>query len=163
MTIASRFKNWWARRKESQIPPLADPPPAEPDHRLGVFRANLRGSPRWYDPIIVRAALNSACPEWAELVGQVSRAARPLPAAIQQADPTAEPKRRAAADGHMLALADACRSAFDLPPLRTDGSGYSAGECLSVLTAYLDYCRDLMEKTRPLANSPAGTDSAGAS
>lgn len=162
MTLASRFKDWWARRKESQIPPPGQPLPAGPS-RPGVFRADLRGQPRWYDPLVVRGTLNATCPDWPELVGQVSRAARPLPATIQQADPTAEPKRRAAADRHLADLATACRAAFDLPALRPDGSGYSAGECLGVLTQYLDYCRELMEKTRPLANSPAGTDSAGVS
>ena len=162
MSLASRLWDWWARRKDLERTPPPGPP-SDPNHRTDVFRADLRGSPRWYDPLTVRSALNAACPDWPELVGQVSRAAKPLPATIQQADPTAEPKRREAADRHMMRLADACRAAFDLPALQPDGSGYSAGECLGVLTQYLDYCRELMEKTRPLANSPAGTDSAGVS
>ena len=139
----------WARGKGStEVLPPGPPPVAT---RSGVFAATLAGgATRHYDPMKVRADLSAALPDWAEAVDLATKAATPLPAAIQAADPTAEPKRRAAAEAKIAALAAACRQAFDLPPLAADGSGFATGECLAVLTAYLDYCAGLLERTRPL-------------
>ncbi len=152
MSLSSRLWDWWARRTGSpQSPPPGPPASAEPA-RLGVYVYRPAGAAaRYYDPMQVRSALNAAYPDWPDAVDQIAKAARPLPDAIQTADPGAEGRRRASAEAATGQLVRACRTAFGLPELDpTTGAGATAGECLAALTGYLDYCAAVMEKTRPL-------------
>lgn len=130
--------------------------------RPGVVTCTVGGKTLVLDPAIVRRKLNEVCPDWDELVDRIKQfGTKPLPEHIAK-DPAAVKGRTAAADAALTQLAEAITTAFDAPPLQTDGTGFSESERLDLLTQYLAHVQALLERTRPLVNSPVATASAGA-
>lgn len=129
--------------------------------RAGVFRVDLHDGPKWFDPSSVRAKLNAVYPEWAESVDFITLATKPMPAAVAK-EAGAVARLMATAEEKARAIAAACSVAFNMPALDESGKGYSEAERLKTLAGFLDYCAKLLERTRPLANAPAGSESVGA-
>lgn len=128
------------------------------DKRNGVFTCSVGGKTITLDPAIVRRKLNEKCPDWDELVDRIQQFATPLVGNLA-ADPKLASSRTATAEQAVTTLADAITFAFDAPPLQPDGSGYSEAERIQLLTQYLQYVQGVLERTRPLAISPAATAS----
>lgn len=127
---------------------------AEPE-RSGVFTATIGSRKFHLDPSEVRRKLNLACPEWDQHVALIQAFAIPLTGPL--ADPLVAQGRSAAAEAAMLELTAAVSVAFVAPPLAPDGTGFSEAERIGLLTQYLGYCKTVLDASRPLANSPAGT------
>lgn len=127
--------------------------------RLHVFEFPGRSGPEFRDPTVCRRKLIEVCPDWGELADLVYKSTKPLPANMAG---QFEEQRNELAEDALHQLAVAVGVAFDLPDVQPNGTGYSEAERIEVLGLYLGYCRDVMERTLPLAGTRLPTASATA-
>jgi hypothetical protein len=117
------------------------------------------------DPLRLKAALDSACPEWPRMTQELldAETASGLGAAALGEKLSAELDRRR---GELAAdLVRAVRAAFGVHEYQSQGrreQGLTDLECLALLADYLAWVADVMEETRPLALSPPRTEPAAA-
>lgn len=123
--------------------------------RRALFAFDVNGWRVWRDPVEVRDALNAADPNWSALVDVVAKASKPLPANIST--PESEAKRAEQAADAAKRLAELVSVAFDAPAVSADGKGLTRAERIDVLAAFLDYCREMGRRYRPLASPPPST------
>jgi len=111
------------------------------------------------DPLVIRQTLDKLNPDWSQLVKMTAMGAgNSLP---ESASPEIVTKRQKRVEQDTQILADLVSEAFEITPLTaTNQDGFTVAERIWVLTRYLEWCRNVMEITRPFPNSSPATASA---
>jgi hypothetical protein len=117
--------------------------------RRHVFRFRAEGRWEYRDPAEVRRNLNELNPNWSDLVDAVTKAAKPLPDALD-APPEMAAARASEAEAGVKELAKTVAEAFGVKPLAADGTGMTEAERIDLLAEYLEWCAGVMRTTRPL-------------
>lgn len=117
--------------------------------RRNVFRFRAEGRWEYRDPAEIRRKLSEVNPAWSDLVDAVTKAAKPLPEALQ-APPEMAAARAEEAQAGVKELASIVASTFGVKPLSPDGTGMTEAERIDLLAEYLEWCAGVMRATRPL-------------
>lgn len=126
--------------------------------RPAVFKyRTANGVVGHWDAVQVRRRLEThGGADWGRACDAVFQAYKPAPEGFSD-----EAKRQLAAtrDEARRVLAELVAKAFDVRPMDRGGLGWSEEERLSLMAAFLNWCADILEATRPFATPPASTDS----
>lgn len=116
------------------------------------------GRRRYADPAEVRASLSRHLPAWADRVADLRNNSKPVPRGAITPPPEWAAERQRLADAAADDLTAAVSAAFGADPFDpATGGGWTRNERLALLSDFLDYLGDLLERHRPFVSPPPAT------